>query len=227
MTEKEASGAWLKVGIYRRSALAKLTLEAEWAWFALQLYSAEDDNAGRIMKRDVLAALHRKVSQRKANGIIAELVEHGLLVEHSDELEQPRFPEENPPADTWHDQVKRERWQRAKALSRAGELCRQIKQRDRHLCRFCGVRVNWNDKNGPTGGTYDHLDPDGDNSINNVVVACRHCNCSERGKRDRTVEQWIAEEPLHGRTLKRSGTTAEKAQAMDQARWKELASSAS
>ena len=216
--EKEASGAWLKVGIYRRSTLSKLSQRAEWAWFCLQLFSAEDDNAGRVRKRDLVTALHRKVGQKAAAGLVAELVEEGLVIEHSDHYELPRFPDENPPAAVWHDEVQRHRWRRDKALKRDGSLCRRIKERDRHLCRFCGIRVNWDDKNGKGGGTYDHLDPDGDNQIDNVVVACRGCN-SRKGCR--TVEQWIASDARHGRTLKRSGTTAAAADAIDEARWKE------
>jgi hypothetical protein len=217
--DKEANGAWLKVGLYRRSALAKLSKDADWAWFKLQMFSAEDDNRGRMRPRDVLVALDRKVSQRIADKLLEELADAGL-VEHVDGmLVLPRFEDENPPAETWHDPVKRERWARDKRLKRDGELCRRIKERDRNLCRFCGVRVNWDDRNGDTGGTYDHLDPDGDNSFNNVVVSCRGCNCAATGKRDRTVEQWIAAEPRHGRTLKKPGTTAEQAEAIDRSRW--------
>jgi hypothetical protein len=59
--------------------------------------------------------------------------------------------------------------------------------------------VNWDDKNGGTGGTYDHVDPDGDNSMSNVVVACRECNCEV--KKERPLEH-------SGMALWRPGTTA-------------------
>lgn len=81
------------------------------------------------------------------------------------------------------DPTERRRWARAKALSRNRELCEAIVTRDRGRCRYCAVRVNFSDKRGRTGGTYDHVDPDGDNTLDNVVVACRKCNGE---KKDRT-----------------------------------------
>lgn len=79
--------------------------------------------------------------------------------------------------------IARLRWKRKQALKRNRLLCEQVVERDRSLCRYCGCRVNWRDRRGPQGGTYDHIDPDGDNSLGNVVVACRRCNGR---KRDRT-----------------------------------------
>lgn len=82
--------------------------------------------------------------------------------------------------------TERIRWRRKKALHRNRELCEAITSRDRNQCRYCGVRVNWKDKVGRTGGTYDHVDPDGDNSLSNVVVCCRSCNTA---KADRTPDE--------------------------------------
>lgn len=78
------------------------------------------------------------------------------------------------------------RWKRKKALHRDRELCEQIVARDRGLCRYCGARVNWQARRGPHSGTYDHVDPEGENTLENVVVACRRCNGR---KRDRTPEE--------------------------------------
>lgn len=78
------------------------------------------------------------------------------------------------------------RWRRKNALSKNRSLCEQIVARDRGQCRYCGVRVNWQDRRGKSGGTYDHVDPAGDNTLENVVVACRKCNGR---KRDRTPEE--------------------------------------
>jgi DNA-directed RNA polymerase subunit RPC12/RpoP len=95
----------------------------------------------------------------------------------------------------WSDQPLRSDWEspeaiarfaRSKALSRDRRLCEQIKERDANRCRYCGIRVNWNDRSGSRGGTYDHVDPDGINSLDNVVVSCRRCN-SRKGHR--TPEQ--------------------------------------
>lgn len=65
-------------------------------------------------------------------------------------------------------------------------LTRAIKKRDGDICQYCGKIVNWKDRRGGDGGTYDHVDPEGENSLENIVVSCRSCN-SKKGKR--TPEQ--------------------------------------
>ena len=75
---------------------------------------------------------------------------------------------------------------RKHALHRDRDLIAAIRDRDGNTCRYCGVTVEWTDRRGSRGGTYDHVDPDGDNSFLNVVVACRGCN-AVKGKR--TPEQ--------------------------------------
>lgn len=92
---------------------------------------------------------------------------------------QPSREEANEP-------LERIRWRRKQALKKDRSLCEAIVARDRGMCRYCGVRVNWQDRRGPSGGTYDHVDPDGDNSLANVVVACRRCNGR---KKDRTPHE--------------------------------------
>ena len=76
-------------------------------------------------------------------------------------------------------------WLRADLL-RNLTLRESIKQRDGDRCRYCGKSVNWTDRRSPAGATYDHVDPDGGNSLNNVVVACHQCNIT---KNRRTPEQ--------------------------------------
>lgn len=65
-------------------------------------------------------------------------------------------------------------------------LLKQVRERDGDFCRYCGKLVNWKDRKGADGGTYDHVDPDGENLLENIVVACRSCNSR---KRDRTPEE--------------------------------------
>lgn len=65
-------------------------------------------------------------------------------------------------------------------------LIKAVRERDGDYCRYCGKTVNWKDRKGADGGTYDHIDPDGDNSVENIVVACRACNSKKGG---RTPEQ--------------------------------------
>ena len=57
-----------------------------------------------------------------------------------------------------------------------------ILRRDNNTCYYCGI---------PTATTVDHLTPldkGGDDSFNNLVSACTHCNYS---KGNRTEEQYI------------------------------------
>jgi len=61
-----------------------------------------------------------------------------------------------------------------------------VRQRDGDTCRYCGKTVNWNDRRGADGGTYDHVIPDGPATVENLVVCCRACN-SKKGHR--TPEQ--------------------------------------
>lgn len=75
---------------------------------------------------------------------------------------------------------------RKNALYNDMRLIRAVRSRDGGFCRYCGKPVNWNDRKGVDGGTYDHVDPDGENVLENIVVACRSCNSR---KKDRTPEQ--------------------------------------
>lgn len=68
------------------------------------------------------------------------------------------------------------------AVARSPELRKAIRKRDRDRCRYCGVVVGWSDRRGSSGGTYDHIIPDGPSDIQNLVVCCRGCN-SAKGRR--------------------------------------------
>lgn len=78
--------------------------------------------------------------------------------------------------------------------SKSGALCDAIKRRDGGYCRYCGTKVDWNDRRSPKGATYDHVDPllgldvpaEG-NTYENVVTSCRSCNAA-KGKQ--TPEEW-------------------------------------
>lgn len=70
-----------------------------------------------------------------------------------------------------------QKWERnKKALHRDRDLVAAVRERDGDMCRYCATLVNWSDKRGPTGGTYDHVIPRGPNVLDNIVVACRRCN---------------------------------------------------
>lgn len=72
-------------------------------------------------------------------------------------------------------------------MHRDPKLIAAVRERDKDRCRYCGVAVNFLDRKSATGGTYDHVDPDGPNTFANIVVACRGCN-SEKGHR--TPAEW-------------------------------------
>lgn len=67
-------------------------------------------------------------------------------------------------------------------VARSPELRTAVRERDGDRCRYCGVGVRWNDRRGPLGGTYDHVDPEGPSDFDNLVVCCRGCNAS-KGRR--------------------------------------------
>lgn len=184
-----------------RAALAALSWDAAALWRQLRGYCADQGLDGVLPKRKLHVAVERRITEKRALAILDELVEEDLI-SVTDEAFVLDWSDQ-PSAEVWNDPVQRMRWARAKALGRDSELCRRIKERDRNLCRYCGIRVDWNNKVGKGGGTYDHVDPDGENSLENVVVSCRRCNGR---KRDRTPEQ-------AGMTILKPGTTAAQAAA--------------
>ena len=73
-----------------------------------------------------------------------------------------------------------------RALNRDPKLRSQVKERDGGHCYYCGREVSWSDRRGSGGATYDHVDPSGGNTLENVVVACKGCNSA---KKNRTPEE--------------------------------------
>jgi hypothetical protein len=69
---------------------------------------------------------------------------------------------------------------RRQALFRNPDLKRAIRERDADRCRYCAAGVRWGKGRSGDSGTYDHIDPDGDNSLENLVVACCSCNSAKR-----------------------------------------------
>jgi hypothetical protein len=57
-----------------------------------------------------------------------------------------------------------------------------VRSRDGSNCRYCGIEVDWVDRKTSKGGTYDHVDPTGPSTVENLVVSCRGCN-SAKGPR--------------------------------------------
>ena len=71
---------------------------------------------------------------------------------------------------------------RRQALFRNEPLKAAIRQRDANTCRYCGTAVSWSDRRSPEAAGYDHVNPGGGNTFENLVVACRGCN-SAKGSR--------------------------------------------
>ena len=68
------------------------------------------------------------------------------------------------------------------AVARNPALRDAIRGRDGNRCRYCNVDVEWNNRRGGDGGTYDHVNPNGGSTLENLVVCCRACN-SRKGRR--------------------------------------------
>ncbi len=65
-------------------------------------------------------------------------------------------------------------------------ILKAVRTRDGDWCRYCGHKVNWSDRRGTYGATYDHIIPGLLGGVANLVVACRSCNSA---KGDRTPDE--------------------------------------
>lgn len=74
-------------------------------------------------------------------------------------------------------------------------LRRALRHRDQDRCRYCNVSVNWNDRRGVLGATYDHVDPHGDATLGNLVVACRGCNSRKSNRTPQEAGMTLLSEP--------------------------------
>lgn len=167
------------LGVDRRYAVGLLHDLFSWG-----LYAAGKDGALEgLTGADIAQALD--YPPKKAQAVVEALVESGYLdrsdtgyvihnwYNYAGKLNERREDEKAYKA-------------RRYALYNDMRLIKAVRARDGDYCRYCGKKVNWTDKRGVDGGTYDHVDPDGDNSMENVVVACRSCNSK---KQNRTPEE--------------------------------------
>lgn len=102
----------------------------------------------------------------------------------------------NPTADEI--KIKRDWDAKRKQLYSIPGLIPAIRRRDRDLCRYCRALVNWNDRRSDRGGTYDHVIPRGDNSLENVVVCCYRCNVKKGGRTPDEANMRLLEPPDGG-----------------------------
>lgn len=107
---------------------------------------------------------------------------------------------------------------RRQRLARDPQLRMAIRDRDHGRCRYCGLEVRFEDRRGAHGGTYDHVDPHGENTMQNVVVACRTCNAR---KGCRTPEEAgmlllpVPRDGVHINDGSRSGSKSEPSPVLD------------
>jgi 5-methylcytosine-specific restriction endonuclease McrA len=96
-----------------------------------------------------------------------------------------------------------------RAETRDPMLGGKVRRRDGDNCRYCGRRVRWRGKKGPSYGTLDHIDsrplPDGTRpkaTPETMVVACLSCNSSigDKGGDDRPTPLDPPAVPHYGNT---------------------------
>lgn len=188
---------WFKIddGWARHPKVRRAGKDGRALWIVSGVESAKNRTDGRIDPLMLSDAGHLcDVTGNKLTRSAATLVEVDLW--HISGHRCPRCPRLTDDEFYFHDwtdwqpnkaelenPVAKSRLARKRALYRDRELLGLIHERDGSHCRYCAVRVNFGDRRTGQGGTYDHVDPDGENSLENVVVACRTCNGR---KRDRT-----------------------------------------
>jgi hypothetical protein len=135
---------------------------------------------GKLTKEDV-----QRMRMVKRPLVVAQkLVASGLWEVDGDGFVVHDYLEYNPTAE---DAKAKKQWEkRRREMYADPQLLAAVRARDGNACRYCGRVVNWSDRRGPRGGQFDHVQPRGPNSLENIVVACRECNC---GKSGRTPEQ--------------------------------------
>lgn len=68
--------------------------------------------------------------------------------------------------------------------SRDVTLTVPIRMRDGDACRWCGILVHWRGRTSNRKGTFDHLVPGEDGTVETMVVACMRCNSSKKDNPD-------------------------------------------
>ena len=149
-------------------------------WSVGACYSVANLTDGFVPRIVFLDARYDK----KPSAVVDVMVQAGLLEAAEGGYLLHDFTQYNPSAA----EVKAKMdWDaRRKQLYAMPNLVAEIRRRDKDRCRYCGRAVNWKDRRGEHGGTYDHVIPRGANSLQNVVVCCFHCNGRKGG---RTPEQ--------------------------------------
>jgi 5-methylcytosine-specific restriction endonuclease McrA len=190
--------------------IAALGPDGGWLWTLVNMRVSKNRTDGLVTFRILDDMRHRaKLTQRRADAAVALLVAEGLWHDRTSlarcerckdvvrQLPSKRlaegehyvhdFLEYNPASIEALIPDARMKAKRKKELSRMTSLREAIWERDRGMCRYCGVRVDFADRKSDTGGQHDHVDPANPlNTFDAIVIACRGCN---RTKGDRTPEE--------------------------------------
>jgi hypothetical protein len=81
------------------------------------------------------------------------------------------------------------------ALFRNPELRQAVRERDGDWCRYCQHPVDFHNRRGSLGGTYDHVNPRGGTVLDNLVVCCRGCN-AKKGRRTPAQAGMVLKSPM-------------------------------
>ncbi len=123
---------------------------------------------------------------------------HGLAVENADVAArrvavQAQGEKELDQKAQW----KRAADKRRQALCRDPVLKKAIRDRDADRCRYCDIKVRWTQGRAPDTGTFDHVDPDGPNALENLVVACCSCNGAKKHRTPEGAGMKLLDPPCH------------------------------
>jgi hypothetical protein len=135
---------------------------------------------------------------------IGRLVDAGLWVVEEYGFRDTRyFPLNKPKA-----QIELDRARRREA--RDPLTIKAVRSRDGDFCRYCGIKVDWTDRRGSRGGTYDHVIPGLVGGVDNLVVCCRSCNSSKKNRTPEQAGMTLLSPPAKGANRKpRSGSNPE------------------
>jgi 5-methylcytosine-specific restriction endonuclease McrA len=114
---------------------------------------------------------------RKAQKAAQELVQRRLWELRPEGWRFHDWKDCNPTAQQVKQKKKKDR--RRSDLHRTTEgkaIKAAVYARDGLWCRYCGIETRPGHNRSSDGRTLDHIDPEGANSLENVVVSCNYCN---------------------------------------------------
>lgn len=165
-------------------------------WVTGLSYVASYDTDGHIARGDFLGQLAVKAfgANPEAFDLLdqatAELVDQGLWETTPAGWVYHDYRAHNPPAED--ERTRKRRLERSRELHRTQDGQRVkagVITRDRNRCRYCGIKVTSRDERPDVAvdeavatRTFDHVDPDGPNTVDNVVLACARCNRAKGGQ---------------------------------------------